>query len=277
MTEEDGASLKSQQRHPRRGVYILPNLATAGSMLVAFLGMLSAIDGQYVHCALAIFGSALLDGMDGKIARLTNSASEFGVQMDSLADAVAFGVTPALMVYLWQFKNLDGRFGLAVSFLFMTCGVLRLARFNIMTGSIGKKFFIGLPIPAAACALAALVLFNQHLPASIHHLLPGITLGLTFVLALLMVSRIRYFSFKELTFVKARPFRWLVLGILILGILITEPKIFGFSFFIGYLLSGPIYTFFFFRRIPQSRFKSEAGAALEEAGQTPAESSQKLP
>lgn len=260
-----GEGTGAETRPPRRGVYILPNLVTAGSMFVAFLGMLFAIDGQYASCAMAIFGSALLDGMDGKIARLTNSASEFGVQMDSLADAVAFGVTPALMVYLWQFKDMGGRSGLAAAFLFMACGVLRLARFNVMTGSIGKKFFIGLPIPAAACALAALLLFHQQLPAAMLPALPGITLGLTFILALLMVSRIRYFSFKELSFVRARPFRWLVVGILLFGLMIMQPKFFGMIFFSLYLLSGPIYTFFFFRRrLGRNREETPAPAGTKQ-------------
>ena len=235
-------------RPVRRGVYILPNLVTVSSLFVAFLGMLWAIEGLYTHCALAICVSALLDGMDGKIARLTNSASAFGVQMDSLADAVAFGVTPALMMYFWQLKNLDGRIGLAAAFLFLACGVLRLARFNVMTGSISKKFFIGMPIPAAACALAALVLFNQHLPRWAQPALPGLSLGLTLLLALLMVSRIRYFSFKEFGFLETRPFYALVCMLLLFGLLIIQPRIFGFSFFIGYLISGPIYTFFFYRR-----------------------------
>ncbi|MDL2285295.1 CDP-diacylglycerol--serine O-phosphatidyltransferase [Desulfovibrio sp. OttesenSCG-928-F07] len=237
-----------QNRTPRRGVYILPNMATAGSVFVAFLGILWAVNGAYTHCALAILGSALLDGMDGKIARLTNTASDFGVQMDSLADAVAFGVTPGIMVYLWQLQRIGDQVGLAVSFLFIICGILRLARFNVMTGSISKKFFIGLPIPAAACALAALVLFHQLLPAKLQQYLPWVTLGLTFVLALLMVSTIRYFSFKEFGFVRERPFRWLVISILLFGVLVTRPRIFGFSFFVGYLISGPIYTLFFMHR-----------------------------
>lgn len=252
------------QRPVRRGVYILPNLATAGSMFAAFLGMLFAIDGKFSHCAVAILISALLDGMDGKIARLTNTASEFGVQMDSLADAVAFGVTPALMVYLWQLQYIGDRIGLAVSFLFMACGVLRLARFNVMTGSISKKYFIGLPIPAAACALAALVLFNHHLPARVQSVLPGITLGLTFVLALVMVSTVRYFSFKEFGFVRAHRFRWLVAGMLLFVIMVTKPRIFGFSFFIGYLLSGPIYTLFFMRRKTNKKDQDGSGNSPED-------------
>lgn len=256
--------LESRSVKPaRKGVYVLPNLFTAGSMFVAFIGMLAAINGNFSQCAMAIFGSALLDGMDGKVARLTNSASDFGVQMDSLADAIAFGTTPALMVYLWQLKDFGERFGLAVAFLFMACGVLRLARFNIMTGTISKKYFIGLPIPAAACTLAALALFNHHLPRSAQEYLPAVTLGLTFALALLMVSRVRYFSFKEFGFVKTKPLSWLVVALLLLVLLITEPRIFGFAFVLGYLLSGPIYTFFFFRR------KTAADAQAEREKKAP--------
>ena len=231
----------------RKGVYVLPNLFTAGSMFAAFWGMVLAGTGDFTGCAIAILISALLDGMDGKIARLTRTVSEFGVQFDSLADVIAFGVTPAFMVYEWQLHSLS-RVGMAAASLFVVCGALRLARFNIMTGSIGKKFFIGLPIPAAGCALACLVLFNQYLPESTLPFLPRLTLGLTVCLAFLMVSRIRYFSFKEYGFLYAKPFRSLVIGVIIVTMIYTEPQLLGFSFFIGYLLSGPIYTFFFFRR-----------------------------
>ena len=225
----------------------MPNLFTAGSMFAAFWGMVLAGNGQFADCAIAILISALLDGMDGKVARLTNTVSEFGVQFDSLADVIAFGAAPAFMVYAWQLHSLS-RVGMAVASLFMVCGALRLARFNIITGSTGKRFFIGLPIPAAGCALACLVLFNQYLPKSIQPFLPWFTLGLTVCLAFLMVSRIRYFSFKEYGFLYAKPFRSLVIGVIIATMIYTEPQLFGFSFFIGYLLSGPIYTFFFFRR-----------------------------
>lgn len=241
----------------RKGVYILPNLFTAGSMFVAFWGILAAIGGNYSSCAIAIFGSALLDGMDGKVARLTNSASDFGVQMDSLADAIAFGTTPALMVYLWNLHEF-GRIGISIAFLFMACGVLRLARFNIMTGTISKKYFIGLPIPAAACVLASLVLFNHYLPKSAQDYLPSVTLGLTFILALLMVSRIRYFSFKEFGFVKTKPLSWLVVALLLFVLIAAEPRMMGFALVVGYLVSGPIYTFGFLKRKTAADAKSEA-------------------
>ncbi|PIE69635.1 MAG: CDP-diacylglycerol--serine O-phosphatidyltransferase, partial [Deltaproteobacteria bacterium] len=129
-----------QPRH--KGFYILPNLLTVGSMFSGFCGMLFTIEGNFEYCALAILISCLLDGMDGKVARLTRCTSEFGVQLDSLADLVAFGVTPALMVYFWQ-THVFNRLGLVTSFLLIACGALRLARFNVQAGKISKKFFIG--------------------------------------------------------------------------------------------------------------------------------------
>lgn len=222
-----------------KGVYILPNLFTAGSMFVAFWGILAAFKGNFGACAIAIFVSALLDGMDGKVARLTNSASDFGVQMDSLADAIAFGATPAYMVYFWQLQNL-GNLGLAVSFLFMACGTLRLARFNVMAGtSASSKYFTGLPIPAAACALACLVLFQHYLPSGVNTIITWFSLFLTLVLGLLMVSRIPYFAFKEFGDFKVKTFNLLVALAVIFALVIVSPRIFGFSIFIAYLVSGP--------------------------------------
>lgn len=250
MESKPDLSKKPEQERKKpahKGVYVLPNLFTAGSMFSAFYGMIMAANGDYNMCAIAILLSALLDGMDGKVARLTNTASEFGVQLDSLADAIAFGATPAFMVYQWKLASMD-RIGLAIAALFMVCGTLRLARFNIMTGTISKKFFIGLPIPAGGCALSCLVLFHQFMPEFLTPVLPMFTAVLTVCLAFLMVSRIRYFSFKEYGFLRSHPFSSLVAGVILLALLFTEPKLVGFSFFMIYLLSGPIYTTFLFKR-----------------------------
>ncbi|MDR2892916.1 MAG: CDP-diacylglycerol--serine O-phosphatidyltransferase [Deltaproteobacteria bacterium] len=222
--------------------YILPNLFTVGSMFSAFLGLILAHNGNFSGCALAVLISAVLDGMDGKIARLTHSASDFGVQLDSLADAIAFGATPAFMIYFWQLKDF-GRLGIAVAFLFMACGVLRLARFNVMAASnASKRFFTGLPIPAAGCALACLVLFQNYLPQSLYPVLPWFTLVLTFALGLLMVSRIPYFAFKEFSGLRIKTFTLLVALVVVFAAIVAEPKVMGFSLFIAYLLSGPIYS-----------------------------------
>ena len=128
-----------------RGYYLLPNMMTMASLLSGFLGMLWSIDGRFEMAALAVIVSCVFDGLDGKLARLTNSASDFGVQLDSLADLVAFGAAPALMIYQWQ-THAFGRLGIMASFLVIACGALRLARFNVQTGKISKKFFIGLPV-----------------------------------------------------------------------------------------------------------------------------------
>jgi len=230
-------------RPKHKGFYILPNLLTTASLFSGFLGMLWAIEGRFEHCAIAILVSCLFDGMDGKVARLTKASSDFGVQFDSLADLSSFGISPAVMVYLWQTHKF-GRIGLVVSFLLVACGALRLARFNVQAKELPKKFFIGLPIPAAACTLATLVLFSEYIPENwVEPVLPKLALILTFVLALAMVSRIKYASFKEVEVVKAHPFTTTVSIIMLFVLVASEPKLLGFLFFIGYLFSGLIYTF----------------------------------
>ncbi len=251
-----------------KGVYILPNLFTTGSMFAAFLGLLAVHAGNFVTCAIAILVSALLDGLDGKVARLTGSSSDFGIQLDSLADCVAFGVTPAYMVYMWNLNSF-GRWGVAVSFLFMACCAMRLARFNVTTATSSKKFFIGLPTPAAGCALACLVLFSQRMPEFVLRAMPSFTLIFTAALAILMVSRVRYLSFKEYGFVKAHPFRYMVLTVALLLLIFSEPRIFGFLVFFGYLCGGLIYTYYILpRRVHLHEKPKNAG---QDAAETPEE------
>ncbi|MCF8029302.1 MAG: CDP-diacylglycerol--serine O-phosphatidyltransferase [Desulfohalobiaceae bacterium] len=231
----------STVRH--KGLYILPNLFTIGSILAAFLGILWAVDSRFVIAAMAILVSALLDGLDGKVARITKAGSEFGIQMDSLADLVAFGVSPALLIYLWQTQSF-GRLGVACSFLFLACGALRLARFNVHTlrgTHQNKKSFVGLPVPAAACMLATLVLFSDILPAAITETFLGpFSLVFICVLALLMVSNVSYASFKDLEFVKLHPFSSTVGVVLASALVLAEPQLVPFLLFLAYLLSGPI-------------------------------------
>jgi CDP-diacylglycerol--serine O-phosphatidyltransferase len=226
-----------------RGVYILPNLFTTGSLLAAFVGLALAHGGQIESCALAVLVSAVLDGLDGKVARLTNTASEFGIQYDSLADLVAFGVTPGFMVWIWAI-DVYGRLGLAASFLFVACAALRLARFNISTTAVtGKKFFIGLPSPAAGCTLAMLVFARPCLPEWMSAFLPPFVLCVTCVTALLMVSRVRYFSFKEFGFLRAHPFSSMVATLVVVSLIFAAPRIFGPLLCLLYVLSGIVYTF----------------------------------
>jgi CDP-diacylglycerol--serine O-phosphatidyltransferase len=232
-----------QQKPAHKGFYVLPNLMTTASLFTAFLGILWAIDGQIEKCALAILFSCLFDGLDGKVARLTNSASDFGVQFDSLADLVAFGVSPAVMIYLWH-THAFGRLGIVSSFMLIVCGALRLARFNVQVDVVSKKFFVGLPIPASACTLACLVLFAPYLPENVAaSILPAFCVGLAIVLSLLMVSNVRYASFKDFEVVKAHRFSATVTVIMLFILVASEPKLLGFVFFIGYILSGPIYSY----------------------------------
>jgi len=233
----------NRQNQPiSKGVYLLPNLFTIASLFSGFLGIIWAVEGRFEYSALAILVSFVLDGLDGMVARLTRSASEFGVQLDSLVDLVVFGVAPAIMIYLWQLQTY-GRLGLLASFLLVACGALRLARFNVQTGKLSSKYFIGLPTPASACVLATLVLFSTVAPEYVAPIIAPLTLGLAYVLSFLMVSRVRYPSLKEFDLIRTHPFRTTVTALLIFVLIASEPKVLGFMFFITYLFSGLVLSF----------------------------------
>ena len=226
---------------PHKGVYILPNLITTASLFCAFIALVWISRGLYDSAALAIFFAALLDGLDGKVARITNTSSPFGVEYDSLADLVAFGVTPAFLLFNWQLA-VYGRYGLAVCFIFAACGAMRLARFNITASSGTKKFFTGLPIPAGGCTIAALVLFTPNIPEALHAYLPPFCFFLGLLLGVLMVSRARYYSFKDFGLVKAYPLRSMVAVLILFAIIAIDPKFMAFLLLIGYVIVGMVYT-----------------------------------
>ena len=227
---------------PRLGVYLLPNLFTTASLFSGFLAVLWAVSGRFENCALAILFSAVMDVLDGQIARLTNTASDFGVQYDSLCDLAAFGLAPAVMIYYWQLESL-GRLGIGAAFLFAACGALRLARFNATASAGAKKHFVGMPIPGAACCLATLVLFYQNIPAFLLPSFQYICLVFTVILAFLMVSRVRYASIKEYGVLKTHPFRTMVALILLFACIISEPRLLGFLLCLAYLIAGLVHTF----------------------------------
>jgi len=234
--------MPTQPQGPKyKSLYVLPNLLTTASLFVGFLGMLWSIQSKFELAALAILISCFFDGIDGKVARLTRASSEFGIQYDSLADLVAFGVGPALLIYLWH-THVFGRIGIMVSFLFLACGALRLARFNLKAKTSSKKFFLGLPIPAAACTLATFVLFSTYLKDVSGLWMARISLGLTFLLALTMVSNIKYASFKDVEMARAHPFTSTMLVIFLFALIASEPKFLGFIFFLLYVLSGYTYS-----------------------------------
>jgi CDP-diacylglycerol--serine O-phosphatidyltransferase len=234
----DQQSKTDKRENIRKGVYVLPNLITAGSLFAGFYVIIASTDGNFVRAAWFIFLSAILDGLDGKVARLTGTTSKFGVEMDSLADVVAFGVAPGVLMYAWALKPF-GKLGWLAAFLYVVCGALRLARFNVQVDTVESKRFVGLPIPAAACIVATCVLLFYELGGT-GTVKKVSVVFLVFLLAFLMVSNIKYFSLKDPEMFKRQPFRLLVGAIMIMILIVAQPEIMFFIIGMVYMVSGPI-------------------------------------
>jgi CDP-diacylglycerol--serine O-phosphatidyltransferase len=236
-----------------RHIYLLPNLLTTGGMFAGFYAILAAASGRFEHACIAVFVAGLFDGVDGRVARLTGTTSAFGVQYDSLADLVSFGMAPALVMYHWALAelkldgNLAGKIGWSAAFLYMACAALRLARFNVQVGSTDKRWFVGLASPAAAAMMVSFVWCFHDLGYDGYRL-RWFALAVSIACGLLMVSRIRYFSFKGWPQGEKVPFWFLiaVVGVLI-AIFIDTPRV---LFVLGaaYLLSGPLLWLFWRKR-----------------------------
>ncbi len=230
----------------RKGIYILPNLFTTGNLFCGFWAIVSVFHEKFEYAAYAILLAAVFDALDGKVARLSGAMSKFGVQYDSLADLISFGVAPALLAFSWALRPY-GRFGWLAAFLFVVCGALRLARFNVQSSSGETKYFKGLPIPAAAAMIALTILLYLRLIET--DLVKDIViLVMIYVLAFLMVSSIRYFSFKELDLARRKPFSLFIFLILSMIVIIMEPTIVLFGFILTYVVSGPVNTVRAWRR-----------------------------
>ncbi len=230
----------------KKGVYLLPNLITSASLFGGFYSIIAALDGQFENAAIAILVSAVLDGLDGRVARLTGSTSKFGVEYDSLADLVAFGLAPGILIFTWALRPF-GRYGWLAAFLYVVCGALRLARFNVQITTIESKRFNGLPIPAAAAMVCATVLLFFYIGKG-EELTRHITvLVLIYALAFLMISNVKYYSFKQLNLSQRMPFRLLVGLILLFLAVAAQPNIMLFLLIFGYVISGPITTFLDYR------------------------------
>lgn len=209
---------ESGRKVRHRGVYLLPNLFTTGALFSGFYAVVSGMDGNFGHAAVAIFIAMLLDGMDGRVARMTNTQSAFGEQYDSLADMVSFGVAPALVMFTWVLHDL-GRWGWAAAFIYTACAALRLARFNTQIGVVDKKYFIGLASPMAAAVIAATVLtLSDYQPETVWAK-SGLAI-LTASVGLLMVSNFRYTSFKSVDFRGRVPFGFMLLIVMTFALLI---------------------------------------------------------
>ena len=231
-----------------RGIYLLPNLFTTGGLFGGFFAIIAASQGRFEAACVAIFVAAVLDGLDGRVARLTNTQSEFGVQYDSLADLISFGMAPAMLMYHWALVSMKldsltlGKIGWLAAFLYAACAALRLARFNSQVGTVDKRWFVGLASPAAAGLMASFVWVCQELGWSGEELRYG-ALALTVVSGLLMVSRIRYSSFKGSgSGPKADrvPFFVLVVTLAILIALWIAPAVTLLAASTLYALSGPL-------------------------------------
>ena len=233
------------EKKPRnRGIYLLPSVLTTFGMFAGFYSIIASINGEFTTAAISIMIAMLWDTLDGRVARLTNTQSEFGAEYDSLADLVSFGLAPALLVYEWTLSDL-GRFGWLAAFIYLACAALRLARFNTQVGSADKRYFQGFPSPAAAGVIATMIwlkiwtyaFFDSDVISIGYYLGAGITI----VCGLLMVSNVRYYSFKELDSKKA-SFRFLLGIVLSLIVLLYKPNIVLFTGFFLYMLSGTFIT-----------------------------------
>ena len=242
--------ISSQKKRPnktgKRGIYVLPNLFTSASLFCGFYAIIAVMKGRYETAAIAILVSCLFDNLDGKIARFTHTTSHFGTEYDSLSDLVAFGVAPGVLAFQWALEPF-GRLGSLACFMYVICGALRLARFNVQKDTLEANYFKGLPIPAAASFIASFILFTSAL-GELHasrHILIIVSI---YILSFLMVSTIDYLSFKELDLRKRKPFNVLVTIILIFLVIAYKPKIMLFIIVGSYILSGPVISVYRFQK-----------------------------
>lgn len=231
-----------------KGIYLLPNLMTTAGLFAGFYAVIAGIQGEFALGAIAILLAMIFDGLDGRIARMTNSCSAFGAEYDSLADMVSFGLAPALLMYQWVLHDF-GKLGWLVAFIYTVAAALRLARFNTQVGVADKRYFQGLPSPAAAALLAGLIWVvesnRNHLETGVEggQALVGITaLVLTVFAGVMMVSNVRFSSFKEFNLKGKVPFMTLLVVVLVFVIITLEPAMLLFIIFFIYAFSGPVIT-----------------------------------
>jgi len=233
-------------RKPRRGIYLLPNLFTTAALFAGFYAVTAALNQHFDWAATAIFVAMVLDGLDGRVARLTNTQSAFGAEYDSMADMISFGAAPALVVYIWSLTSL-GKLGWIAAFVHCAGAALRLARFNTQIGKADKRFFQGLPSPSAAAILAGFVLLcNEYGFAGAD--VSYISLGLAVATGLLMVSNFRYYSFKDVDLRGRVPFIKAIVVMLTFAVVFANPRLSLFLLFTGYAISGPTLTLIALRR-----------------------------
>jgi CDP-diacylglycerol--serine O-phosphatidyltransferase len=240
MESESASVTELDEQRPKRarGIYLLPNLFTTAALFAGFYAVLAAMNGQFAKAAIAIFLAMILDGLDGRVARMTNTQTAFGAEYDSLSDMVAFGLAPSLVMYELTLSGL-GKLGWLAAFIYTAGAALRLARFNSRLDTADKRFFTGLPSPSAAAILAGFVwvMVDNEVPGGD---VAWVALVLTTVAGLLMVSNILYHSFKQIDFKGKVPFFAIVAVMLAFAVILSEPPMVLFGLFFAYTLSGPL-------------------------------------
>lgn len=243
-TSKQSSENQTGKKKPAKSIYLLPNLFTTAALFAGFYAVIAAINNRFEHAAIAVLVAMVLDGLDGRIARMTNTSSDFGAEYDSMSDMVSFGVAPALIMYEWSLHNIArqgfGQVGWVVAFLFAACAALRLARFNVQIGSVDKKFFVGLASPAAAAVLVCTV-WVFHDSGVTGSQVSSLALVVTIICALLMVSNFRYYSFKDLGANKRVPFFFLLGLVMVFGFTSLDPPKVMFAGFVAYAFSGPLF------------------------------------
>ena len=230
----------------RQGIYLLPNLFTTGGLFAGFYAVIAALRGDFESAPIAILAALLLDGLDGRIARMTNTQSKFGAEYDSLADMVSFGVAPALVIFSFALGDL-GKFGWSAAFIYVACAALRLARFNTQIDTADKNFFTGLASPSAACLIVSAVWVCNDLGwvgAQLPHEMAMVLGGLTAVTGILMIANFPYYSFKGIDFHGRVPFVVMILVVLVFGLVTLDPPLVLLLASLGYAASGPIMAVF---------------------------------
>lgn len=221
---------------PRRGIYLLPNAFTTAALFCGFYAIVMAMSLRFEHSALAIFVAMVLDSLDGRVARMTNTQSEFGAQYDSLSDMISFGAAPALVMYVWALKDM-GKLGWLVAFIYCACAALRLARFNTNIAVVDKRYFQGLPSPAAAALVAGFILLMDDLQFAGSDL-SWYAWGITVFAGLTMVTNVPFYSFKDLNLRRSVPFVAPFLIVLAIVAVVSDPAKVLFGLFVLYALSG---------------------------------------
>ncbi len=234
-------AIENHERKMGMYIYILPNLLTTCNLFAGFFAIIQSWRGNFLWAAYAIVVAAIFDQLDGRLARLTRSTSKFGAEYDSICDVVSFGVAPALMLFQWALEPF-GRVGWVACFLFVACGALRLARFNVQVGVVEKSYFQGLPIPMAAGIVASSVLAFSDLGWDPNG--SRLLLFMTVLLAFVMVSTFRYRSFKDLDLKERMPFSYLILGVGVIVVVALHPEVMLFVLFMTYALLGAIFGIF---------------------------------